>query len=154
MTKTTLFQCLGDDLTSSDIHDVPASVGAYALLIRLPRRLKTRIGALRDVNLPIGDYLYLGSAYGPGGLRARLRRHLRADKQLHWHVDFLTTAGAVIGIVAQMDDHECDMVRRVLHLPGITVPIPGFGNSDCRRCPAHMLAIGSDRKPVLAALTV
>lgn len=115
--------------------------GAYGLLIRLPRQFRGRIGALGPVTIPPGAYLYLGSAYGPGGLAARLRRHLRADKRPHWHVDHLTLAGTVERVFALPDGRECDLVDRALKLPAIHAPIAGFGSSDCRRCTAHLLAI-------------
>ena len=37
-----------------------------------------------------GCYVYAGSARGPGGIRARVRRHLRPDKTPHWHIDQVT----------------------------------------------------------------
>lgn len=132
--------------------DLPTEKGAYALLIRLPRRLRTSVGSLGRVDFPAGDYFYLGSAYGPGGLRARLRRHLRVSKKVHWHVDHLTKAGDIVDIIAVPAGRECDLVDRVLPCAGVSVPINGFGSSDCPRCPAHLLYVSDDAQPVLTAL--
>jgi Uri superfamily endonuclease len=49
------------------------------------------------IALPAGRYLYCGSAKGPGGLKARLSRHMRRGKSVRWHVDQLTEQGLVIG---------------------------------------------------------
>ena len=133
-------------------NDLPTAKGAYALLIRLPRRFRASVGALGQIDLPAGDYLYLGSAYGPGGLRARLRRHLRASKKTHWHVDYLTGAGEITDIIAVSAGKECDLVDRALMYAGVSVPIAGFGSSDCPRCSAHLLAMPSETLPILARL--
>jgi Uri superfamily endonuclease len=101
--------------------------------------------------MPRGNYLYLGSAYGPGGLPARLRRHLRADKRLHWHVDHLTIAGTVERVFALPNGCECDLVDHALKLPAIHAPIAGFGSSDCRRCTAHLLAVPRDSAALINA---
>nr|WP_294552809.1 GIY-YIG nuclease family protein [uncultured Rhodopila sp.] len=91
----------------------------------------------RDVLLPAGRYLYAGSARGPGGMRARLARHQRADKTPHWHIDLLTMAGTMAGAWIFPGGDECAIVAGLGHLP---VPLPGFGSSDCRRCVSHLLA--------------
>ncbi len=127
--------------------------GAYGLLIRLPRQIKTEIGALGRVTLAPGGYLYLGSAYGPGGLAARLRRHLRADKRLHWHVDHLTIVGTVEHVFVLPNGRECDLVERACQLPAIHAPVAGFGSSDCRRCTAHLLAIPRDSAALIDAFS-
>ena len=99
---------------------------------------------LGQVTLAAGQYAYVGSAHGPGGLRARVGRHLRADKPLHWHIDYLTAAIPVVHVVALASTArlECTWAKRLLVLNGAAVPAPGFGSSDCRnRCPAHLIRL-------------
>ncbi len=115
--------------------------GAYLLLIELAAPLVLGIARLGPATLAPGRYAYGGSAYGPGGLKARIGRHLRRDKAPHWHVDRLTAAGRVIGVRAVPGAQECALVRALLELPGASVPIPGFGSSDCRGCPAHLVLL-------------
>ncbi len=120
--------------------------GAYLLLIELAAPLALalpRLGAatLPRMTLPPGRYAYGGSAYGPGGLRARIGRHLRAEKTPRWHVDRLTAAGRVVDLRAVPGGRECDLVRALLEDPGTSVPVPGFGSSDCRACPAHLVML-------------
>ncbi len=120
---------------------LPAEPGAYLLLIELAAPLALGIPRLGAATLAPGRYAYGGSAYGPGGLRARIDRHLRAEKTPHWHVDRLTVAGRVVGVRAVPGGRECDLVRELLERPGASVPVPGFGSSDCRACPAHLVAL-------------
>ena len=117
--------------------EAPASPGAYLLPVMLAAPLHVALPRGRDVLLQPGRYLYAGSARGPGGMRARLARHQRADKTPHWHIDRLTMAGAVLGAWIFPGGSECAIVAALGHLP---VPLPGFGSSDCRRCASHLLA--------------
>lgn len=117
-------------------QEVPTARGAYVILITLAERLKVRLGDRAPMLLPAGRYLYCGSARGPGGLRARLGRHMRRGKAVRWHVDRLTEAGDVRGAWIFPGGDECALVRRLSHLP---VPIAGFGSSDCAACRSHLL---------------
>jgi Uri superfamily endonuclease len=99
---------------------------------------------LGKVTLTAGQYAYVGSAHGPGGLRARVGRHLRVQKPRHWHIDYLTAEVPVqhVFALASAERLECTWVARLLGLNGADVPAPGFGSSDCRRgCPAHLLRL-------------
>lgn len=121
--------------------DFPGEPGAYVLLIRLEARLPLDdIPAFRWRSLEPGLYAYCGSAYGPGGIRARVSRHLRADKPLRWHVDRLTAAGRVERVGVRIGGRECDLAGEMLGHGGLAV-LPGFGSSDCRTCPAHLLRL-------------
>ncbi|MEO2141483.1 MAG: GIY-YIG nuclease family protein, partial [bacterium] len=62
--------------------------GSYALVLRLPSRRRVAVGRLGEVDFPKGYYIYFGSALG--GLKARVARHLRHEKKLHWHADYLS----------------------------------------------------------------
>jgi Uri superfamily endonuclease len=106
------------------------------LVIDLDRPLAIALPGHDPACLPPGRYLYCGSARGPGGLRARLARHMRRGKRRHWHVDLLTEAGRVAGAWIVPGGDECALVAALSHLP---MPIPGFGASDCRRCRSHLL---------------
>ncbi|BEP16744.1 GIY-YIG nuclease family protein [Pyrofollis japonicus] len=65
------------------------SVGVYLLLFSLRDEACTRLGK-ESLCLGPGLYVYIGSACGPGGLGARLRRHLCGKrKKMHWHIDRL-----------------------------------------------------------------
>lgn len=117
---------------------VPAVAGAYILVFRLARPVSVRVGALFTGRLLPGTYLYFGSAYGPGGLRARIARHLGRRKRRHWHVDALCERVSVAEVLAFPGGDECRL-RAELSGRRWCAPIPGFGSSDCRVCPAHLL---------------
>ncbi len=123
---------------------VPSGPGAYVLLIELGAPLALDIAGLPRARLAPGRYAYCGSAYGPGGLKARIGRHLCAEKAVRWHVDRLTAGGRVVDVQAVPGGRECDLLARVLDMPGASVPVPGFGSSDCRACPAHLVALPAD----------
>lgn len=115
---------------------IPKRPGAYVLAIELPRPFVLALPKKAAVTLAPGCYLYCGSAKGPGGLRARIARHMRRGKPIRWHIDNLTEAGHVLGAWTIIGGNECQLVAFVAHLP---MPIDGFGSSDCRSCRSHLL---------------
>lgn len=135
----------------SDAHAgaLPPVRGAYLLSITLTRTLA---GSLRGKSwwLGPGTYLYAGSANGPGGIAARVARHVRRDKPQHWHVDALTAAASETNALAFPGGDECALVER-LQGEGYHFPVPGFGSSDCRSCPAHLLGVSTAGGNPLAA---
>ncbi|RPJ51177.1 MAG: GIY-YIG nuclease family protein [Chloroflexi bacterium] len=124
-------------------ENVPTVPGSYALLLELKEPVRLAVGRLGEFLFPRGDYLYLGSAHGPGGLRARLRHHAWPVEHPHWHLDWLRPWAALPGgwYATGTDLLECAWSQALLCLPGICIPAPGFGSADCRRkCPAHLIA--------------
>ncbi|HDI11006.1 MAG TPA: DUF123 domain-containing protein, partial [Candidatus Acetothermia bacterium] len=49
--------------------------GVYVLVVAVERPVKIRVGSLGIVGFAAGTYAYVGSARGPGGIEARVRRH-------------------------------------------------------------------------------
>lgn len=124
--------------------ELPPGPGAYALLIETDAAVSVRVRGVL-ARLPPGCYLYCGSAFGPGGIRARVARHLRKRKPNHWHVDGLTAIGRVRAVVVAPGGRECELFARFSALAGSDIPVPGFGASDCRTCPAHLFSLASPR---------
>ena len=125
----------------------PSSPGTYALVLHLSRPITPEIGSLGKHHLPAASYVYTGSAFGPGGLRARIERHLRIDKPRHWHIDFLRPRARVIAVYYSVTPthFECAWSQALIALPSASIPIPRFGASDCKAgCPAHLVALPSD----------
>ena len=131
------------------LNPMPDAPGAYALILRLARETRLDIPALDRPVLSAGLYLYAGSAWGPGGIRARLARHLRRGKARVWHIDHLTEAATVEDVVAFPGGWEC-MIADFAVGHGARAPIPRFGASDCRTCEAHLLAVEPDLVDALA----
>ena len=63
--------------------------GTYALLLASTLSRCLRIGRLGDLALSPGWYVYVGSAFGPGGVGARLAHHRKRAARPHWHIDHL-----------------------------------------------------------------
>ena len=118
--------------------DVPAVPGTYVLLLECSAPARIRIGRLGMLPLRAGYYLYIGSAFGPGGLAARIRHHRRPAPRPHWHIDYLRRRArldAVWWVRGQRCEHE--WAARIAQMPGAIVPMAGFGSSDCD-CAAHL----------------
>lgn len=119
---------------------LPKEAGTYALLLKLAACQMIQIGRLGELNVQPGYYLYVGSAFGPGGLAARVGRHLRKEKKLRWHIDYLRIACEVAEVWWTCDPvrRECEWASKLRELPGAVIPMPGFGSSDCE-CVAHLV---------------
>jgi Uri superfamily endonuclease len=113
--------------------------GSYALLMFNSRRSSIQVGALGEVEFKRGYYVYIGSAFGPGGVDARVRRHLRCDKKLHWHIDYLTRLAPVIQINYRKESvrREHEWALALCAQSQFQIPVPGFGSSDCN-CVSHL----------------
>jgi Uri superfamily endonuclease len=122
--------------------ELPAEPGAYALTFNVEAPMALPIATLGEPALEPGLYVYAGSAFGPGGIRARVQRHLRTDKNPHWHIDHLSARAVCVGVKTYPGGRECDLVAELL-VSGATVPVPGFGSSDCRDCEAHLVRLAA-----------
>lgn len=122
----------------------PRAPGTYVLFLRLAGRddVELGVGRLGRVAFPAGLYAYVGSARGPGGLAARLARHLRPDKPLHWHIDHLTAVARITEVWCMVGDahRECTWATALDTWSGAQVVAPGFGASDCR-CRTHLFRL-------------
>lgn len=130
------------------LEGVPPQPGAYVLVLYLPQTRRLAIGRLGTFSFPRGTYVYLGQARGPGGLRARLRRHVLGPRTRRWHIDVLRACAQPLawgwrtGPGDPRRPPECQWSQAVAALPGVFVPAPGFGASDCHAgCPAHLLGL-------------
>ncbi len=122
-----------------NLNDMPAVPGAYVLILRLARPVRAVTRRSIDCSIPPGWHVYAGSARGPGGIRARLMRHFRNDKAVHWHIDRLTLVAEELAAIAVEGGAECDLVGRLLRSGRYRAAVSGFGNTDCRCCETHLL---------------
>ena len=117
-----------------------ADRGAYLLLLQIPAGQNLSIGRFGHFDFAPGWYIYVGSAMA--GLDARLRRHVRRRKKLHWHIDYLRQAARKVVPLAVRSSRrqECDLAADVGRLHPVAVQ--RFGASDCS-CPGHLFHAGS-----------
>ncbi|MBC7112776.1 MAG: GIY-YIG nuclease family protein [Candidatus Methanomethyliales bacterium] len=120
--------------------------GVYAIILKLDRHMSLNLGKKR-FDLNSGIYIYAGSAFGPGGIYARLGRHLKTFKtgatKKHWHIDFLLPHSTTFVPVCAPSTRklECELVRSLRESGFKTVD--GFGNTDCRSdCGGHLIILG------------
>lgn len=133
--------------------------GTYALLLRYLRKKKIIVGKLGELNLRKGRYIYVGSAFGPGGVFARVNRHCRILKSCHWHIDYLRPAVEIVDVWYSHDPkkREHQWADILMKIPGVEIPVKGFGSSDCG-CRAHLfffksaIPLGMFRKRVKDAI--
>ncbi len=118
---------------------VPAAYGTYALFRAAREGGLVQIGRLGRLRLQSGLYVYVGSALGPGGLRARLAHHCRREKRQRWHIDYLaphTRLERVWYCLGSMRrEHQWASAMGTAFQGA--VPLPGFGASDCD-CVSHL----------------
>jgi Uri superfamily endonuclease len=121
-----------------------AKHGTYALVMACSSDPKVAVGKLGSLRLQSGFYVYVGSAFGPGGLKARIAHHVKISERPHWHIDYLRPALDLSEIWFTHDSRhrEHQWVEVLAGLRGATVPISGFGASDCR-CNSHLLFFDS-----------
>lgn len=102
---------------------LPAAPGTYCLWLQLETPLRIPVGRIGELSLPPGLYAYAGSALGPGGLQARAGRHLRAEKPLRWHIDWLTVRIPVAAIWYRTGRErlECAWAQAILQAPGASI---------------------------------
>lgn len=118
--------------------------GSYLLSVFLDRSRRLTIGRKGTFDFPAGHYLYCGSALN--GVEARVGRHLRLDKKLHWHIDYLVAEARILEVWWKEGNErlECTWSEAIASLGG-EVTVRGFGSSDCR-CTSHLLWLESREK--------
>jgi Uri superfamily endonuclease len=80
---------LSQKTTVLDASRFDARPGTYALVLSSEKRKAIQVGKLGTLHVQPGFYVYVGSAFGPGGVRARLAHHMSLAKHPHWHIDYL-----------------------------------------------------------------
>lgn len=122
----------------------------YIVLTYVPRRSALRVGSLGVVTLERGWYAYVGSA--ARARRARVARHLAAEKRLRWHADHLFTAFPPRRAwLVDGASGECALAGALAELPGAERRPLRFGAGDCR-CAGHLVWFG--RRPLRRDLAV
>ena len=127
---------------------LPEEKGTYILVAFAEQVKSVEIGRLGKYEIIPGYYAYVGSAFGAGGLRARIGHHLESTAAPHWHIDYLlqhaqvkevwfTTAGR------KLERHWAELLE---NSPKFRIPIPRFGSSEYHRSRSSHLFY-SKRRP-------
>lgn len=118
----------------------PCAAGSYALLLHAGQTETLTVGALGKLTIERGTYLYVGSAFGPGGLAARLAHHLEISRRPHWHIDYLRQVTQPLAVWWTTDPRrrEHDWAALLIADAQAASVSPRFGASDCR-CKTHLV---------------
>jgi Uri superfamily endonuclease len=102
--------------------------GTYILVLQCERVEFIEVGKLGQLEVARGYYLYIGSAYGPGGVAARIKHHRKLARRPHWHIDYLRRACELVDVRCVYNEKcEHDWARQLASTKGITAPFRGFG---------------------------
>lgn len=120
------------------LKNIPSDKGVYILFLRCVKAEDVRVGSFGSMKTKEGYYAYIGSAYGGGGLKSRLSRHLKTAKKCRWHIDYIRRhmKAEAIWYTTESKDAE-HVIASVFIDKGIEVPMNGFGSSDCK-CLSHL----------------
>jgi Uri superfamily endonuclease len=115
--------------------ELPEAKGTYILITSVAQARRLQVGSLGRFELIPGYYAYLGSAFGPGGLRARIAHHLASAAEPHWHVDYLLQIASPVEVWfttggRKLEQYWAEFLEAA---PRFRVPIRRFGSSDYHR---------------------
>jgi Uri superfamily endonuclease len=108
--------------------------GIYALIITLDKNKKIEVGHLGPIDFKKGYYMYIGSALN--SLPGRINRHLRKEKKIRWHIDYLLNGAKIseVLIFETAEKLECHYSKKIRENLDV---IKNFGSSDCS-CDGHL----------------
>ena len=112
--------------------DLPEAKGTYILISSVKQVKHLEIGRLGAYDIIPGFYAYVGSAFGFGGLRVRIRHHLESTAAPHWHIDYLLGIAEPIEVGfstanQKLEHHWAGLLEKA---PNSRIPIVRFGSSD------------------------
>lgn len=118
-------------------YSVQESDTLYAIKAWLPENVDAiTIGKLGQFQFSKGYYIYVGSA--KRSIRARVDRHLQVNKKKRWHIDYLRPYLQTQAVQTYPGtEGECGLFQRLMRENKGTMPVKGFGSSDCR-CFSHL----------------
>lgn len=109
--------------------------GCYLLVLYNAEAFTKEIGALGEREFKPGYYVYVGSALK--GLDNRIKRHMRKNKKIHWHLDYVfpfhMNKEKIFKIVTGKNIERA-LAREISKI--CRAYIPGFGSSDTGE-PSH-----------------
>ena len=117
--------------------------GSYLLLIEMVNDKKIMIGSLGKIEFKRGYYAYIGSAMN--SIEKRIERHLKKEKKMRWHIDYLLQEGEIKNIFYKESNEkeECRIAASFLNA-GFSY-IKKFGASDCN-CKSHLFYSEKENK--------
>jgi len=107
--------------------------GTYVLILKVSDNI-----LLRHWKIKKGFFAYVGSA--KNGLSKRLSRHLKKEKKLFWHIDYLLDEKEVEIYKIYVSKRQIEKVVAKF-FERLYNPILGFGNGDNKSVKGHLFKI-------------
>jgi Uri superfamily endonuclease len=94
------------------------------------------VGSIGRFSFQEGRYFYVGSARR--SMLSRVNRHLRRDKRIFWHIDYLLSCrvSQIEKIWLGSNVSECCLAKMIESVDKVK-GVRRFGCSDCG-CPSHL----------------
>ena len=119
---------------ATSLNKFPKEKGIYILSLQLIESKLITVGKLGSFNFDSGNYYYIGSAVGSGGIAGRIKHHFEITENPHWHIDYLRYhsrfKSVYFKISSKEDEHLAASILSEIMIP----PIKYFGSSDCNCC--------------------
>jgi Uri superfamily endonuclease len=115
--------------------EFPEEKGTYILIASVAQVKCIEIGSLGRCEVIPGFYAYVGSAFGFGGLQARIGHHLESTAAPHWHIDYLLEHAVLMEVWVTTANRKLEhkWAQLLEEAPQFRAPIPRFGSSDYHR---------------------
>ena len=126
--------------------------GSYAVILGNATHRLITVGRRGELGFEPGFYIYVGSAFGPGGIRSRVGRHSRHNKTLRWHIDYVREPMSLIEAwYSYRPRNQEHRWAAALQAQSNIVALRGIGCSDCD-CDTHLFY--SRHRPRFESLAV
>lgn len=123
--------------------------GTYAVILQCRSKATQQVGQWGMILLREGYYVYVSSALGPGGVKARVLHHYHNTKKPHWHIDYLRRFMRPVTVWYTCDHRRLEhrWAKVFLKMNDMS-PFQGFGCSDCD-CYSHLFFTFEKPEPAL-----
>jgi len=119
---------------------ISTRIGNYILFINVEKDI-TLYTRRRMFHVSKGLYIYVGSAGGKGGLKARLNRYLYGRRRDFWHIDYLLSSPGVRLLMVKCIYNDNPKYYESLisrRLNQVLEFLPNFGSSDSKGDLSHL----------------
>ncbi|MCK9224893.1 MAG: GIY-YIG nuclease family protein [Candidatus Muirbacterium halophilum] len=112
----------------------------YIILLENKKNVSKNIGKKGIFLFSPGYYIYIGSA--KKNPMARIERHLKKEKKLFWHIDYITSFMEIrkVLLFRFVEFTECELAQNIFNEFKVEFPGKGLGSSDCK-CYSHFAKI-------------
>lgn len=123
--------------------------GTYAVIFQCRSKATQQVGQWGMISLREGYYVYVGSAFGPGGVKARVSRRYRNTKKPNWHIDYLRRFLRPVTVWYSYHQRRLEhrWAKVFLKMNDMS-PFQGFGCSDCD-CYSHLFFTSEKPEPAI-----